>query len=85
MLGEPAALGGEPGGARQSNRTSSLERTPLGPTRGNLIGEICFKFLFILGCPGGSWAPLGDLFGIKNQVFFQEGPNIVPKKASGDI
>ena len=30
---------GEPGEAWNSNRPSRLERTPLGPTRGNLMGE----------------------------------------------
>jgi hypothetical protein len=47
--------------------------------------EIYLKIHSMLGSPGDFWAPLGDFSGIKNQVFFYEGPNIVSKSASGDI
>ncbi len=40
MAGEPAAGSGEPAGARKSNRTSSLERTPKARS---LFGEKTIK------------------------------------------
>ena len=39
MLGEPAEGDGGTGEAGPRAPPSRLERTPLGPTRGNLIGE----------------------------------------------
>ena len=39
MAGEPGEADGGTRGARRELPTASLERAPLGPTRGNLIGE----------------------------------------------
>ena len=39
MAGEPDRDARGTRGAAYRNRPSRLERTPLGPTRGNLIGE----------------------------------------------
>ena len=39
MGGEPAEGDGGTRGGEEQLPTASLERTPLGPTRGNLMGE----------------------------------------------